>query len=130
MLSSTISEKNTTVINFAQIRVSFGFSGTNSEFQYTGHSQRINLCEVVRAQFHKKTRRSKTLRKFEFRSIFCTPSRNFKTLAILNILAHEMSYEHGFMKKYDGNKFCAKSSVDRFFTHCLRISKYCPFPLY
>ncbi|RWV86627.1 hypothetical protein BHE74_00052929 [Ensete ventricosum] len=72
-------------------------------------------------------RRSSILRKDEFRSIFRAPSRNFKILAIPNVLAHGNSYEHCFMKKYDDHKLCTnsrgKSSFDRFFTHCFRISK-------
>ncbi|RWV88370.1 hypothetical protein BHE74_00042967, partial [Ensete ventricosum] len=59
----------------------------------------------------------------EFQSIFCAPSRNFKILAIPNVLAHGNSYEHGFMKKRDGYKLCTKSSFDRCFTHRLGISK-------
>ncbi|RWV83029.1 hypothetical protein BHE74_00021185 [Ensete ventricosum] len=61
-------------------------------------------------------------------------SQNFKILVIPNILAHGWSYEHGFTKKCDGHKLCTKSrtksSFDRFFMHCLIISKYCPFPMY
>ncbi|RRT34482.1 hypothetical protein B296_00058222, partial [Ensete ventricosum] len=70
----------------------------------------------------------------EFRSVFRAPSRNFKTLAIPNVLAHGKSYEHGFVKKHDDNKLCAKScaksNFDRFFTHRLGISKYWTFPTY
>ncbi|RWW42992.1 hypothetical protein BHE74_00051395, partial [Ensete ventricosum] len=65
-------------------------------------------------------------------SIFCAPSRNFKILAICNVLAHRKSYEHGFVKKCDSHKLYTKlrveSSFDRFFVHRLRISKYWPFP--
>ncbi|RRT75006.1 hypothetical protein B296_00014655 [Ensete ventricosum] len=57
-------------------------------------------------------------------------SNNFKILAIPNVLAHGKSYEHGFVKKYDGYKFCVKSCFDRFFVHRLKISKYWPFPTY
>ncbi|RZS15937.1 hypothetical protein BHM03_00047857, partial [Ensete ventricosum] len=68
----------------------------------------------------------------EFRSIFCAPSRKFKILANHNILAHGKSYEHGFVKKCDGHKLCAKSrtksSFDWFFMHRLGNSKYWPFP--
>ncbi|RRT59933.1 hypothetical protein B296_00043537, partial [Ensete ventricosum] len=43
---------------------------------------------------------------------------NFKILAIPNVLAHGNSYEHCFVKKWDGHKLCAKlrakSSFDRF----------------
>ncbi|RWW48314.1 hypothetical protein BHE74_00045633, partial [Ensete ventricosum] len=51
----------------------------------------------------------------KFRSVFRAPSRKFKILAILNILAHGKSYEHNFMKKHDGHKLCSKSCFDRFF---------------
>ncbi|RZR99657.1 hypothetical protein BHM03_00029260 [Ensete ventricosum] len=58
-----------------------------------------------------------------FRSIFHAPSPKFKILAIPNVLAHEKSYEHGFVKKCDGHKVCtksfAKSSFDWFFVHRL-----------
>ncbi|RWV79241.1 hypothetical protein GW17_00059661 [Ensete ventricosum] len=60
----------------------------------------------------------------EFRSVFRAPSRKFKILANPNVLAHGKSYEHGFMKKYDGHKLCTESSFDRFFVHRLRNSKY------
>ncbi|RZS29050.1 hypothetical protein BHM03_00062719 [Ensete ventricosum] len=53
-------------------------------------------------------------------------------LAIPDVLAYGKSYEHGFTRKCDGHKFCAKSraesSFDRFFMHCLRNSKYWSFP--
>ncbi|RWV78033.1 hypothetical protein GW17_00061064, partial [Ensete ventricosum] len=70
----------------------------------------------------------------KFRSIFRALSRNFKILAIPNVLALGRSYEHGFEKKRDGNKLWAmsraKSRFDRFFIHRLEISKYWPFPMY
>ncbi|RWW46561.1 hypothetical protein BHE74_00047499 [Ensete ventricosum] len=73
-------------------------------------------------------------RRVEFRSIFCAPSRIFKILAIPDVLAHGKSYEHGFVKKYDGHKFCmmsrVESSFDWFFVHYLGNSKYWPFPTY
>ncbi|RRT35862.1 hypothetical protein B296_00046762 [Ensete ventricosum] len=60
--TSTVSQKNTTDIKFAQShmrsRVSIGFSCTISEIQNTSHFQRISPWEVVRALFRKKTRRS------------------------------------------------------------------------
>ncbi|RWW48057.1 hypothetical protein BHE74_00045921 [Ensete ventricosum] len=62
--------------------------------------------------------------------MFRAPTRKFKILAIINILDHEKSYEHCFMKKHDGHKLCAKSSFDRFFMHHLKNSKYWPFPMY
>ncbi|RZS26984.1 hypothetical protein BHM03_00060409, partial [Ensete ventricosum] len=48
----------------------------------------------------------------EFRSIFCAPSRKFKTLAIPDILAQGKSYEHGFVKKRDGHKLCTMSRAE------------------
>ncbi|RZR95034.1 hypothetical protein BHM03_00023823 [Ensete ventricosum] len=51
---STVSRKNVMVINFAQSRVSIGFSRTISEFQNTGHSLRINPWKVARARVHEK----------------------------------------------------------------------------
>ncbi|RWV88371.1 hypothetical protein BHE74_00042964 [Ensete ventricosum] len=60
--------------------------------------------------------------------VFRAPSQNFKILAIPNVLAPGKSYEHGFLKKCDGHKLCAKSgaksSFDRFFAHRLGISKF------
>ncbi|RWV95201.1 hypothetical protein GW17_00042188, partial [Ensete ventricosum] len=61
---------------------------------------------------------------FEFRSIFRAPSQNFKILTIPNALVEGKSYKHGFMKKHNGHKLCAKSRFDRFFVHHLEISKY------
>ncbi|RRT81768.1 hypothetical protein B296_00012072, partial [Ensete ventricosum] len=70
----------------------------------------------------------------EYRSIFGTPSRKFKILAIFDVLANGKSYEHDFKKKRNGHKLCAKScaesSFDRFFMHHLENSKYWPFPTY
>ncbi|RRT40745.1 hypothetical protein B296_00046921 [Ensete ventricosum] len=63
-------------------------------------------------------------------SVFRAPSQNFKILAIPNVLAHGKLYEHGFVKKRDCHKLCAKSRFDRFFRHHLRISKYWSFPTY
>ncbi|RWV94576.1 hypothetical protein BHE74_00018647 [Ensete ventricosum] len=72
--------------------------------------------------------------KFEFQSFVCSPSWNFKILAIPDVLAHGKSFEHGFTRKYDGHKLYTqsriKSSFDRFLAHRLRISKYKPFPRY
>ncbi|RRT31722.1 hypothetical protein B296_00053118 [Ensete ventricosum] len=56
--TSSLSQKNTTVKNFARSRVSIGFSCTVSEIQNTGHSRSISPWYVVLAWFHKKTRRS------------------------------------------------------------------------
>ncbi|RRT38652.1 hypothetical protein B296_00052109, partial [Ensete ventricosum] len=63
----------------------------------------------------------------EFRSVFCSQSRNFKIVAIPNVIAHGKSYEHNFMKKYNGHKFYVKFRFDQFLMHYLRISKYKPF---
>ncbi|RRT49719.1 hypothetical protein B296_00047913, partial [Ensete ventricosum] len=57
-------------------------------------------------------------------SVFRAPSPNFKILAIPNVLVLGKLYEHGFVKKYDGHKLCAKSSFDQFFTHHFKILKY------
>ncbi|RWW04576.1 hypothetical protein BHE74_00035953, partial [Ensete ventricosum] len=46
------------------------------------------------------------------RLIFHAPSRKFKILPIPNVLAHEKSYEHGFMRKCDGQKLHTKSRID------------------
>ncbi|RRT70604.1 hypothetical protein B296_00014072, partial [Ensete ventricosum] len=70
----------------------------------------------------------------ELRFIFRAPSPKFKILAIPYVLAHEKSYEHGFMKKCEGHKLYAKSRAESifnwFFGHRLRNSKYWPFPMY
>ncbi|RZR91987.1 hypothetical protein BHM03_00020215 [Ensete ventricosum] len=72
--------------------------------------------------------------KVEFRSVFRAPSRKFKIPAIPNVIAHGKSYEHGFMKKYDGHKLRTKSrsklSFNWFFMHRLKNSKYWPFSTY
>ncbi|RWW58748.1 hypothetical protein BHE74_00034355 [Ensete ventricosum] len=58
---------------------------------------------------------------------------NSKYWLFPNVLAHGKSYEHGFTKKRDGHKLCAKSraesSFNRFFMHRLGNSKYWPFPI-
>ncbi|RRT44595.1 hypothetical protein B296_00044259 [Ensete ventricosum] len=41
-------------------------------------------------------------------------SQKFKILVIPNVLAHGKSYEHGFMKKRDYQKLCAKSRMNHF----------------
>ncbi|RWV77477.1 hypothetical protein GW17_00061686, partial [Ensete ventricosum] len=66
----------------------------------------------------------------KFRSVFHAPSQKFKILAIPNVLAHGKSYEHDFVKKRDGHKFCMKLNFDRFFVHRLENSKYWPLPSY
>ncbi|RZS12124.1 hypothetical protein BHM03_00043518 [Ensete ventricosum] len=69
-----------------------------------------------------------------FDRFFVHQSQKFKILAIPDVLAHEKSYEHGFMKRHDGHKHCAKLhsewSFERFFMHRLRNLKYWPFPTY
>ncbi|RWW35631.1 hypothetical protein BHE74_00059413, partial [Ensete ventricosum] len=52
----------------------------------------------------------------EFRSIFRTPSKKFKILAIPDALAHRKSYEHGFMKKCDSPRHCNSPNSSRFDT--------------
>ncbi|RZS19809.1 hypothetical protein BHM03_00052249 [Ensete ventricosum] len=88
-------------------------------------SRRISPWEVVGEWFRKKTRRSYTLRQsraeVEFRSIFRAPSRKFKILAIPDVLAHGKSYEHGFAKKYDGHKLCAKTRAEVEFRSLFRV---------
>ncbi|RWW59750.1 hypothetical protein BHE74_00033287 [Ensete ventricosum] len=63
------------------------------------------------------------LRKVAHRVMFCAPSQKFKILAIPNVLAYGKLSEHGFTKKPDGHKLCAKSRVnssfDQFFMHHL-----------
>ncbi|RZS28562.1 hypothetical protein BHM03_00062168 [Ensete ventricosum] len=56
------------------------------------------------------------------------PSRKFKILAIHDVLVHGKSCVHGFTKKRDGHRLCAKSSFDRFFVQHLGNSKYWSFP--
>ncbi|RRT71523.1 hypothetical protein B296_00017900, partial [Ensete ventricosum] len=51
-------------------------------------------------------------------------------LAIPNVLGHGKLYEHGFVKKRDSHKLCAKSSFNRFFFYHLRNSKFKPIPTY
>ncbi|RWV78657.1 hypothetical protein GW17_00060334 [Ensete ventricosum] len=55
----TVSQKNSTVINFARChtpsQVSIDFSCTVSEIQNTSHSRHISPWEVVRERFRKKT---------------------------------------------------------------------------
>ncbi|RRT33564.1 hypothetical protein B296_00042055 [Ensete ventricosum] len=84
--------------------------------------------------FAKKCIGHKLSRRVEFRSIFHAPSRKFKILVIPILLVHGKSYKHGFGKKYDGHKLGAKSyvesSFDRYFVHCLKKSKFWPFPMY
>ncbi|RZR91205.1 hypothetical protein BHM03_00019285 [Ensete ventricosum] len=67
------------------------------------------------------------LPKVKIQSIFCTPSQKFKILCIPNCISHGKSFKHGFTKKHDSHKLCAKSKFDRFFMHCLRNLKYYPY---
>ncbi|RZS21597.1 hypothetical protein BHM03_00054250 [Ensete ventricosum] len=118
--TNMVSQKNVTVINFRQSRVSIDFSCTVSEIQNIGHSQRNSPWEVAC--------------RIEFRSVFRVPSRKFKILVIPDVLAHGKSYEHGFAKKHDGHKLWVKShaesSFNRFFVYRLENSNYWPFPTY
>ncbi|RZR75349.1 hypothetical protein BHM03_00055223, partial [Ensete ventricosum] len=50
---SMVSQKNATVINFKESRVSIGFSCTVSKIQNTGLSRLISPWEVVQARFAK-----------------------------------------------------------------------------
>ncbi|RWW79410.1 hypothetical protein BHE74_00012305 [Ensete ventricosum] len=68
------------------------------------------------------SRKNVTVKKFarsRVRLVFCAPSRKFKILAIPCVFAHGKSYEHGFLKKYNGHKHCTKSSFNRFFVRLL-----------
>ncbi|RZS10452.1 hypothetical protein BHM03_00041682 [Ensete ventricosum] len=58
----------------------------------------MNPWEVIRAQFCEKCDGDKLCVKLKFRSVFHASSWNFKILDIPNVLAHGMSYEHGFVK--------------------------------
>ncbi|RWV79549.1 hypothetical protein GW17_00059296, partial [Ensete ventricosum] len=73
--------------------------------------------------FHKKTPRSKTLRRVGIRSVFRAPTQKFKILVFPVLLAHGKSYKLAFAKKYEGQKLCSKSraesSFDQFFVHRL-----------
>ncbi|RWW37634.1 hypothetical protein BHE74_00057217, partial [Ensete ventricosum] len=66
--------------------------------------------------------------RFEFLSVFRASSQKFKILAIPDVLAHGKPYEHGFEKKRDDHKLCAKSRTDSsfhwFFVHRLGNLKY------
>ncbi|RZS25801.1 hypothetical protein BHM03_00059057 [Ensete ventricosum] len=48
--------------------------------------------------FAKKHDGQKLYAKVEFRSVFRSPSQNFKIFTIPNILSHGKSYEHSFTK--------------------------------
>ncbi|RRT45872.1 hypothetical protein B296_00009909 [Ensete ventricosum] len=53
--TSTVSQKNSMIINFTQSLVLIDFSCTISEFQNTSLSQHISPWKVVRACFYEKT---------------------------------------------------------------------------
>ncbi|RWV79274.1 hypothetical protein GW17_00059616 [Ensete ventricosum] len=55
---SMVSRKNAMVLNFAQSRVSIGFSCTVSEIQNAGLSRLISPSEVIQERFRKKIQRS------------------------------------------------------------------------
>ncbi|RWV86864.1 hypothetical protein BHE74_00044513 [Ensete ventricosum] len=78
----------------------------------------------------KKQTLCKVTHKFEFRFVLRALSQKFKMLAIPNVFPHRKSYEHGFVKKCDDHKLCAKSCFNQFNMHHLRISKYWPFHTY
>ncbi|RWW55287.1 hypothetical protein BHE74_00038086 [Ensete ventricosum] len=88
---------------------------------------------LVQAWIHKKPRRSARSRVQSQVSIGfpCTVSEIQNNGHSRRPLE---AYEHGFMKKCNDHKLCAKSrsewSFDRFFVHRLENSKYWPFPTY
>ncbi|RWW54164.1 hypothetical protein BHE74_00039267 [Ensete ventricosum] len=96
------------------------FSFNVSEIKNTGHTPSISPWEVVRARFHEKC-------DAKFRSVFHGPSWKFEILAIPNVFTHVKSYEHGFTKKCDGYKLCAKLNFDWVFVHRLGNLKYYHF---
>ncbi|RZR93618.1 hypothetical protein BHM03_00022159 [Ensete ventricosum] len=123
--TSTVSQKNAMVINFAQShaqsRVSISFSRTISEIQNTGQYQRTRPWEVVRAWFREKNALVIKFVQTSARSrvsigFSCTVSEIQNTghsqctspwEAIPNVLAQAMSYEHDFVKKNDDHKLHA-----------------------
>ncbi|RRT38799.1 hypothetical protein B296_00028614 [Ensete ventricosum] len=157
---STVSQKNSTVIYFARItrRVEYRLvfrapskklkilaipdvlaQGKSYEHGFTKKCDGHKLC-ANRARITIDF--SCTVSKIKILSIpnvlahvsidfSCTVSK-LKILAIPVVLGHCKSYNHGFAKKRDGHKLCAKSraesSFDRFFVHHLGNSKYWPFP--
>ncbi|RRT66056.1 hypothetical protein B296_00017229 [Ensete ventricosum] len=132
--TSTVSQKNITVINFVQSRVSISFSCTDSEIQNSSNSHVLVHGKSYEHDFMKKHDGQKLWAKSSFNRFFVCHLEKFKILAIPNVLALRKSYEHSFTKKRDGYIFCtmsrAKSSFDQFFIHHLRNSKYYPFPTY
>ncbi|RWV80482.1 hypothetical protein GW17_00058250 [Ensete ventricosum] len=100
--------------NHVQSRVSIGFSCIIPKIQNIGHSQRISPCLVSIG--------------------FSCTILEIQNTTTPDVPAHGKSYEHGFTKKCDGHKLCAKSrtnsSFDRFFMHRLENSKYWPFLKY
>ncbi|RWV87345.1 hypothetical protein GW17_00050672, partial [Ensete ventricosum] len=76
-----------------------GFSCTISEVQNTGHSSVLAPRKLYEHGFMKKCDGHKLCPKSSFdRFLFHAPSRNFKILAITNVLAHRNSYEQCFTK--------------------------------
>ncbi|RRT33532.1 hypothetical protein B296_00035085 [Ensete ventricosum] len=67
---SIVSQKNATVIDFAQSRVSIGFSCTISAIKHTCHSHLIGPWEVILARFRKKYDGYKLCAKSRAESIF------------------------------------------------------------
>ncbi|RRT31809.1 hypothetical protein B296_00057927 [Ensete ventricosum] len=86
------------VINFAQSRVSIGFSCTVSKIQKLvflillahGKSYKHAFSKTYNGHKHCSKSRAETI---EFRSVFRAPSRKFKILANPNVLADGKSYE-------------------------------------
>ncbi|RWV94952.1 hypothetical protein GW17_00042464 [Ensete ventricosum] len=101
------------VINFARrharSRVLVGFSCSVSEIQNTVHIPNVLALGmsyehgfVKKCDGHKhctKSRAKSITRDVEFRLVFHAPSRKLKMQAILNVLAHGKTYDHGFAKK-------------------------------
>ncbi|RRT56181.1 hypothetical protein B296_00014247, partial [Ensete ventricosum] len=61
--------------------------------------------------------------KVEAQLVLYASSQKFKILTIPNVLGHGKSYEHSFMKKYDGYKLCMKLRFDRVFMNHIGNSK-------
>ncbi|RRT63240.1 hypothetical protein B296_00027325 [Ensete ventricosum] len=111
--------------------VEFGhFLCSDSKFQNTGHCQRICPLDVARALFCEKHDGHKLCVKSRFDRFFMHHLRISKYWSFPAY--HEKSYKHGFTKKCNSHKLCAKSHTksrfDWFFMHRIEISKYWPIP--
>ncbi|RRT33445.1 hypothetical protein B296_00048981 [Ensete ventricosum] len=120
--------------------------GKSYEHSFMKKRDSHKLCAKVkfRLVFRAPSRKFKILaipdvlahvtRRVKFLSVFRVPFWKFKILAIPDVFAHGNPHEHGFKKKRDGHKRCAKSraesSFNRFFMHCLGNLKYWPFLMY